>query len=304
MFQFVKQLDIKIMGKIKIIKQLIKFVKPIVERFPRIAMAYRHLRDKRYVMDEPKETPMGFKLIGNRSMEEGTFEREEVVIVEKCLRKADVFVNIGANIGYYCCIALSQGKHTIAFEPIELNLRYLYKNIKANKWENGIEIFSIALSNKIGLIEIFGGGTGASLIKGWAGIPEYDVRLIPTSTMDNILNNRIKNKKCFILADIEGAEKSMLEGAKSFLESDTKHIWMVEISIGEHQPKGIIVNPELFSTFQLFWDSGYEAWTASNRPRLVELEEIMLICKSGRDTLHTHNFLFIEAGKKSEILDA
>ena len=248
-------------------------------------MTYIFLSDSLHVLKEPQKTPMGFKLIGNRSMEDGTFECEEVEIVKKCLGEADIFVNIGANIGYYCCIALSYGKPTVAFEPIELNLKYLYKNIKANGWENDIEIFPVALSDKTGLIEIFGGGTGASLIKGWAGTPERYVRLVPSSTLSNVLGARFMGKKCFILVDIEGSEKSMLEGAINLLETDPKPIWMVEISIKEHQPKGKKINPDLITTFQIFWEHGYEAWTAKSSPRRIDLDELKLIYESGQDTI-------------------
>ena len=112
--------------------QFRRFAKAILYRFPNVLMAFRYMRDSRQLLKEPKATPMGFRLIGNRVMEQGTFEPVETEIVKKLLGQADVFINVGANIGYYCCWALSYGKHTVAFEPIELNLRYLYKNMKGN----------------------------------------------------------------------------------------------------------------------------------------------------------------------------
>ena len=129
-------------------------------------------------------------------MEQGLYEAEEVEIVKRYLSDADVFINIGANIGYYCCIALNLGKKTIAFEPIDLHLKYLYRNIKANNWDD-IEIFPIALSKNTGLMKIYGGGEAASLIEGWSGTPKHYCRLVPTSTLDNVLCNRLAGKKCF-----------------------------------------------------------------------------------------------------------
>src|SRR5437763_7205070 len=109
---------------------IIRVVKPLVERFPRVALAYRAFRDSRGLFKEPKATPMGFKLMGNASMEAGTFEATEAEIVDRILTHSDVFINVGANIGYYCCLALRQQKQTIAFEPSEDNLKYLYRNLK------------------------------------------------------------------------------------------------------------------------------------------------------------------------------
>jgi FkbM family methyltransferase len=267
-------------------------------------MTYRYLRDGWQIDEEPQETSMGFKLVGNESMQNGQFESEETQIVKHIISYVDIVVNVGANIGYYCCIALSQGKYVIAFEPINLNLRYLLRNIKANNYESRIEVYPIALSDKVGVIEIYGGGTGASLVKGWAGTPEQYVTLVPSSTLDNVLGSRLQSKKCFIIVDIEGAERLMLEGASSIIDMEPDPIWMMEISVSEHQPKGVSINPNLLSTFYVFWNRGYEAWTADEACRAIHPDEIEEIIKTGTNTLHAHNFLFIKKGKKSELLNA
>jgi len=127
--------------------------------------------------------------------------------------------------------------------------------------------------------------------------------LVPTSTLDNILGLRLQDKKCFIIVDIEGAELFMLQGASSFICRDPKPIWMIEICISEHQPKGASLNLNLVATFQIFWNRDYESWTADKQCRFVSPDEIESIVKSGKDTLHTHNFLFIERGKKKELFD-
>lgn len=283
-------------------KQFIGLIKPIIERFPKLALTYRCIRDTWQIHEEPRTTPMGFRFVGNQSMQNGLFEPDETRIVKIIVPQVDVVINIGANIGYYCCIALSLGKPVIAFEPINLNLRYLLRNIKANHWESGIEVFPVALSDKTGVIEIYGGGTGASLIKGWAGTPEQYVTLVPCSTLELVLGSRLQGRRCFIIVDIEGAERAMLEGAADIVNMDPKPIWMMEISVSDHQPGGIRINPNLTSTFRLFWDRGYEAWTADAQCRPVSPEEVEKIVASGIDTLHTHNFLFIEKGDKHRIL--
>ena len=266
----------------------------------RLYQAYRYLKDKRDIFEDPAETPMGFKLSGNEAMQKGEFEPEETEIVNKIIPRVDVFINVGANIGYYCCIALGYAKPVVAFEPINHNLQYLLRNIKANHWDAGIEVFPMALSNKTGLVEIYGDGTGASLIKGWADTPENNVTQVPCTTMNNVLGTRFHGKKCFFLVDIEGAELYMLEGASALINLDPKPIWLMEVSISEHQPTGISINPNLASTFQVFWDSGYEVWTADKICRLICPDEIQNIIQSGKNTILSHNFLFIETGRKNE----
>jgi len=127
--------------------------------------------------------------------------------------------------------------------------------------------------------------------------------IVSCSTLDNVLDSRFQNKKCFIIVDIECAEQLMLEGASSILNRKPKPIWMMEIAISEHQPKGVNINPNLLSTFHVFWDRGYEDWTADKECRAIYPVEIEEIVKSEVDTFQTHNFLFIEKGKKSEWLN-
>jgi FkbM family methyltransferase len=284
-------------------RQFVQLLKPIVSRFPRWAMTYRYVRDTWHLYDEPQQTPMGFKLIGNPSMQKGEYEPEETEIAIKIISRVDVFINIGANIGYYCCVALKHGKQVVAFEPMDHNLRYLLRNIKANNWASPIEVYPLALSNDVGVIEIFGGGPQASLIPGWGSGPGQYVTLVPSSTLDNVLHSRFQGQRCFVLVDIEGAEQMMLGGASSFIDRDPKPIWMIEISVTENQPAKARINPNLVSTFRVFWDRGYEAWTADKQCRIIHPDEVEEIARGGTDHFSTHNFLFIEKGKKGEVFD-
>lgn len=273
-----------------LLKPLILLAKPFVSRFPRVAALYRGVRDQLDSMEEPQPTPWGFKLAGNSAMAKGTFEPIETEIVRKLINEVDVFVNVGANVGYYCCHALSMGKPVIAFEPMERNLRYLCKNIKANGWD-GVEIFPVALSNHVGVLEIYGGNTGASVVKGWAGTPESYVTLVPCTTMDVVLNSRLQEKKALILVDVEGAEKMMLEGANKALNSNMKPIWIVEIASKELQPYGVKMNPNFMSTFEMFFNLGYQAFDLEREMRPMMLKDIEQIY-NGEIEFNSNNFVF------------
>ena len=281
---------------------LYRFVKSILDLFPFLSISLKFLRDNSRLLRKPKITPLGFKLIGNHHMETGCFEPKETVIIKRIVQKIDVFINVGANIGYYCCIALSNNKQTVAFEPIGTNLRYLYKNVKANDWGDNIEIFPMALSDRKGIIDIFGSNTGASIVKGWAGMQSKYSTSVPTSTLDNILGTRFNGKKCLVLVDIEGAEDLFLQGANQFLSRNPKPVWMVEISFFEHQPDGVSINPNIWSSFQRFWENGYEAWTADGDLQFVSKNLIRRIIYNKQNTLSTHNFLFVEKGKIKELM--
>ncbi|MCF7674369.1 MAG: FkbM family methyltransferase [Akkermansiaceae bacterium] len=239
-------------------------------------------------------TPHGFKLYGSRAMQDGRFEPLETRLIKQVLPHCDAFINVGANVGYYCCLAIQQGVPAFAFEPIDLNVRYLLANIRTNDWAGKIEIYPVALGAETGILEIFGAGTGASLIKGWANTPEYDVTLAPVLTLDQVLANRLVGQRCLIMVDIEGAEQFMLAGASRFLAADPKPVWMIEICVDQHQPDGTTINPHLVRTFEYFWSNGYHAWTAGDQPRRVEAAEVEAIARTGENTFESHNFLFAD----------
>ena len=179
----------------------------IIKKLPIVAPLYRYIRDTRALKKDPKITPLGFKFNGNKQMEEGTFEPQETALIKTLLSKVDVVINIGANIGYYTCLCLQNGKHVVAFEPMPLNLIYLYRNIVANNWQDKVEIFPLALSNTTGIITIYGGNTGASLIPGWSGVSEEVSTTVPMATLNNVLGDRFLNEKFYSLLTLKALKK-------------------------------------------------------------------------------------------------
>ncbi len=263
-----------------------------LRKFPALHAAYQGYRQWKRGSRPAVKTPHGFWLSGNAAMEAGTFEPLETEFVRAALKDVDVLVNVGANIGYYCCLALAAGKQVIAFEPMPENLRMLMRNMRLNDWSDRIEIFPVAVGSRTGIIEIFGGGTGASLLPGWAGQAVDLVTHVPISTLDTLLGQRLDGQKCLILIDVEGAELSVLEGARQLLAGHPKPLWLVEVSVREHQPQGVSVNPHLAATFELFQSAGYQASTADSSGRKISLEEVRQVAATGDDLLRTHNFVF------------
>lgn len=266
-------------------------LRTMLEHFPTIA---RFLRNSRDLLDQrapAKMTPWGFTLAGHDIMAAGTFEPEETEIVRKLLQEVDILVNVGANVGYYCCHALSMGKPVIAVEPIARNLYYLLTNIRNNNWSQQAEVFPVALNDKADILEMWGGGTGASLIKGWASIHESYVTRVPALSLDRVLGDVLKDKKALILVDVEGAEFMILQGATKTLHNEPRPVWMMEVSTTEHQPEGVVMNPNFEKTFDVFFECGYCAFTANAEAKKLEKNEVSSIAAQQK-RLATHNFVF------------
>lgn len=272
-------------------KNINYYIKRIIQISPWLSkQVYKYRNENR--SNKPVLTPFGFYMQGNRAMIKGIFEPIETRLIQKLLIDADNFINIGANIGYYTCLALANKKAVFAFEPMPSNLSHLVANIYENGWERLVEIFPIALSSRVGVVEIYGGGTGASLIKGWASQPKNYVTLVTVNTANNMLGDRLSGSRCLILMDVEGVEFDVLMGASKLLSMHPAPVWVIEITINEHLPDGLKINPNLLPTFDIFYNNGYRVWVISENIREIERIEIENIVNTGIDTLYSHNFLF------------
>lgn len=233
-------------------------------------------------------------------MVEGNYEKSTTRIIQKLLDHHDVFINIGANIGYYCCMALSKNIHTLAVEPIPLNLQVLYRNLEANGWQNSVEVYPMAIGNTNGIVLIYGQSTGASLIKGWAENSEKSYTRVPVIRFDTLFANRFMDNRCLLLVDIEGAERFMLEGAQDFLKRKNC-CWVMEISTTENQPPEIPINPNLSWTFNQFWNKGFECRAVADELPIITPEIVARMQATGETAYPTYNYLFIH--KDSSLIE-
>jgi hypothetical protein len=119
-------------------------------------MFYRNTRDLLDQRNPARTTLWGFSFAGHDAMAAGSFEPEETAVVRKLLAEVDVLVNVGANVGYYCCHALSMGKAVVAVEPNTRKLHYLLKNIKNNGCEKQAEVFPVAMGSGAEILQMWG----------------------------------------------------------------------------------------------------------------------------------------------------
>lgn len=268
----------------------------LARRFPSIAAAYHTYRLAR--QNRPSgavRTPYGFVFDGPAMMQAGEFEAGEAAVLQRLLAEADTFVDVGANVGFFSCLALQLGKHAIAIEPPGDNLQLLMQNITTNGWK-GAEVFPLAVGHRAGVGTIFGGGTGASLVPRWSGTSDVWKRLVPMTTLDTILASRPRKERLVIKIDVEGFELNVLDGARETMKRSPKPMWLVEICLTEHHADGL--NPNFASTFEQFWDAGYEASTANQNRRAVTPDDVARWVASRARDFGSINFVFEAAARQ------
>ncbi len=245
-------------------------------------------------------TVHGFKFNGLVGMQDGTFEPEETALVNQLFDSVDLFLNVGANSGYYCCFAQQKGIKTIAVEPVPSNVTYIAQNMAANGWGESITVLPVAAGEVTGFIDIYGVGTGASVVKGWANNPVNLKQTVPVVRLETLVHPAPDGQTMFVLMDVEGFEYHALKGAAGLINAHNKPVWFIEV-IGDGGPvdAGTV---RFMDTFKMMMDAGYAVYSATgNMPRL-EWDDIVRLNDDPAAQAASRNYLFLDKDKNIQDL--
>ncbi len=173
----------------------------------------------------------GLRVIPSTSTPNGKpYEKE---IIQRLLPHLDVVIDVGANQGFYSCLASAAGKLVAAVEPEAGNLRFLIENAKSNRFQ-ALEIFPMAIADRIGVVDLYGDGDTASLEKGWLNVRPYFRQSVPTNRLDHLFAHRWDGAQLLIKIDVEGVESSVIKGAAALVDRDPKPFWLIETFPTKH----------------------------------------------------------------------
>jgi FkbM family methyltransferase len=155
--------------------------------------------------------------IGNYIIQSKHYETHVTSILSKTLESGSVFLDLGANIGYFSLLASgivgSSGK-VISFEPNTQNLQLLYSSILENKFNN-IYTYPFAVSDTNQILKITSFGSN-----GFLDTPESDqlnCQFTQSIVLDKILQN--EDRINVIKMDIEGYEPLALNGMQDIINT-------------------------------------------------------------------------------------
>jgi FkbM family methyltransferase len=167
-------------------------------------------------------------------------EPETLDWIDTWVRDGDVVFDIGANIGVYTIYAALRHPtaRVVAFEPEYANLHLLRDNILANAVHDRVEVYPIALSNRIGLsrVHVQDVTPGAALHSESREEVSVTRSQRPVScregtctyTIDAFCAEVALEPHCLKI-DVDGGEPEVLEGAASTLRSARLRSVMIEI---------------------------------------------------------------------------
>lgn len=177
------------------------------------------------------------------------YEPISILLLGELVKTADVFYDIGANIGYYalCAAVLRPDLGIAAFEPNTRMFGIMSDNVRANQFD--IRCEQIAVSDKTGIqpFYISNSDMSSSLKPEFRPLQGQTPKSIPieTMTLDDYVAKHAPNGRLLIKVDVEGHERNLLFGAAA--------------TIKDRKPDIILEVTEPFDaeTVSLLRDSGY-----------------------------------------------
>jgi FkbM family methyltransferase len=157
--------------------------------------------------------------------EETEFKKLALVLMLLKIEKADLLIDIGANIGTICIPAINNGlfSKSIAFEPDPSTFNLLKANIFLNNLQEKITAYNFALSNKNSSLkfEVSKKNPADNRIrlesKNLVNLYDEDKRKVievKSLKLDDITSKFRLSKKTLIWVDVQGYEGHVLDGAK------------------------------------------------------------------------------------------
>jgi len=154
---------------------------------------------------------------------DGTRETLSIEIVRRELKKGDIVVEVGANIGYYALFEsqlIGEKGRIYAIEPVSSNLELLRKNIELNGYSN-IDLYPFAIGESNGIHSMY--------LTTWRNKPslrditgtrkeKHFTEEIKVEVM--AFDDFIKDKSYpnFVRMDVEGYEYHIIRGMKDTLQ--------------------------------------------------------------------------------------
>lgn len=143
----------------------------------------------------------------------GLHEYEDMALVLHALRKDDLFVDVGANIGSYSMLGAASKAAVVAFEPIPATFAWLQKNVAVNGVADRVGVLNQGVGRGAGLLRFT---AGLDTVNHVLAVDEFaeDALEVPVVTLDQALAGRSPN---LIKIDVEGFETEVLAGAEQTL---------------------------------------------------------------------------------------
>jgi FkbM family methyltransferase len=200
------------------------------------------------------------------------FEKDEIEFLKSNLKPGDIFVDIGSNVGLFSLVAsniVGENGSVYSFEPTPQTFTRLQKNIVLNRFTN-IKVKNIGLSDKKGNLELQISENGFDAWNTFARKENERFQhktSVEVSTIDDEFTDIDKSRISFVKIDVEGWEKFVINGGKSFFENYSPVV-MVEFTETNTFDAGYFVQ----EIYDIMVEFGYK-WFRNKKGQLIPEEK-------------------------------
>jgi len=255
-------------------------------------MQVRLANGSRFIWD-----PEDVRAAPNMALLEGSYEPQELALLSELSRTCKVIFDVGANVGWYA-VQLARtteaDSRVFCFEPVRATYDRLAENVILNGFDGKVRLFNFGLSDVAGpadfFLPAFSGSVAASArnLHPEENVTRLSVRL---EVADDFVEREQVGRIDLIKCDVEGAELSVLRGARRIIERDRPVIFLEMLrkwaSHFDYHPNDIIL---------LLRQSGYRCWGVGKG----SLREIDVVTDETSET----NYLFLHTTHQREIARA
>lgn len=168
--------------------------------------------------------------ISRQILATGNWEAFETELTRRLLAVFDLFIDLGANIGWYSALAqnvMSEGGRIYAFEPDGANLALLRENVVARHPVRAM-LIQAAVSDAVGTAQLFQSPTNLGDHRLYASENDRMAVTVPVTTLDTYFGARCLPPK-LVKMDTQGSEPRIFRGAKKTISpADADSAYVVE----------------------------------------------------------------------------
>jgi FkbM family methyltransferase len=194
---------------------------------------------------------------------DGYWEQELTTRILENLAPGGVFIDVGANMGYYTTMAakaVGPEGLVIAFEPSPTNLQFLLRNLALNHARN-VVVFSVALSDRAGIAKLWSApfyNSGVCSMRGpdFAESSSDYVRIASLRLDDLQTLHQHMPRISVIKLDTEGLEFQALRGAEELLRTSERLSLTCELSPQWYPPAEVVGYLQALGYSGEYYDDG------------------------------------------------
>lgn len=158
----------------------------------------------------------------------GLHEFCDMSFVLHYLRRGDLFVDIGANVGTYSILAAGcAGANVISVEPIPETYLRLCDNVNLNNLHALVDLKNIGLGSGSGWLRFSSELDAENHVISEAEKSNIDSISVPVDTLDNMIGDRCP---LMIKIDVEGFETEVLRGGDNTFRSKGLEAVLIEFN--------------------------------------------------------------------------